>query len=127
MRCGRLHAHDGSPACARQREGAAWQAALAARVVGLAAFAPPAVAAGKIEHVLVIYGNDRPLPVGIEADSGLREALAKSDPSAEVDNEYLDVPRFDAQAYHSAVMTFLRAKYSQRAPNMIVESTRRGD
>ena len=89
-------------------------------LVGLAAPGLPATAAGNIEHVLLIYGNDRMLPASIEADSGFRETLAESDPSAAVNAEYLDIPEFDAQAYHSALMTFLRAKYSQKVPDVIV-------
>jgi signal transduction histidine kinase len=88
--------------------------------MSFAAFGPPAAAAGKIKHVLVIYGNDRLLPANIEADAGLREALTESDPSVVVSDEFLDVPGFDAQAYHSALMTYLRAKYSQRVPDVIV-------
>jgi hypothetical protein len=60
------------------------------------------------------------LPANIEIDSGFREALAESDPSAVVNAEYLDIPGFEAQAYHSALMTFLRAKYSQKVPDVIV-------
>jgi signal transduction histidine kinase len=85
-----------------------------------AAFASPAAAAGRIKHVLVIYANDRLLPANIEADSGLREALAESDPSTVVSEEFLDIPGFDAQAYHNALMTYLRAKYSQNVPDVIV-------
>jgi len=88
--------------------------------MGFAAFGPPAAAAGNIKHVLVIYANDRLLPANIEGDGGLREALAESDPSVVVNDEFLDIPGFDAQAYHSALMTYLRAKYSQKVPDVIV-------
>ena len=84
---------------------------------------PPAIAAGKIKHVLVIYAADRLLPAAIEDDIGIREALAKSDPSAVVNDEFLNIPDFDAQAYHSALMAFLRAKYSQNVPDVIVAAS----
>ena len=115
-----LHAYDCIRARSKRRAGAVWQFAFAALVVGFAAFGPPAAAAGKIKHVLVIYANDRLLPANIEVDGGLREALAELDPSAVVSDEFLDVPGFDAQAYHSALMTYLRAKYSQKVPDVIV-------
>jgi signal transduction histidine kinase len=96
------------------------QVVLASILVGLAAFGPPASAAGNIKHVLVIYTTDRLLPATVEGDSGLREALAESNPDAVVNAEFLDIPGFDAQAYHSALMALLRAKYAQRVPDVIV-------
>jgi hypothetical protein len=104
----------------RQHASFVRQVVLACIFVGFAAFGSPAIAAGKIKHVLVIYANDRLLPANIEADSGLREALADSGPSTLVSEEFLDVPGFNAQAYHSALMTYLRAKYSQKVPDVIV-------
>ena len=73
-----------------------------------------------IKHVLVIYSNDRLEPANVEVDSGFREALAESDPSALVDAEFLDMPGFDEEAYHSALVTFLRTKYSRKVPDVIV-------
>jgi len=99
------------------------QVILACVFVGFAAFGPPAAAAGSIKHVLVIYAADRLLPAVIEDDIGIREALAKSDPSAVVNDEFLNIPDFDAQAYHSALMAFLRAKYSQNVPDVIVAAS----
>ena len=96
------------------------QVVLACALVGFAALGPGAIAAGNIKHVLVIYTSDRLLPATVEGDSGIREAIAESDPSVVVNAEFLDIPLFDAQAYHSALMTFLRAKYSQRVPDVIV-------
>lgn len=120
MPYGWLHAYLGRRARSVPRGGAAWQFAFAALVVCLGALGSPSIAAGNIRHVLLIYGYDRMLPGNIELDSGFREALAKSDPSAVVNAEYLDIPGFEAQAYHSALMTFLRAKYSQKVPDVIV-------
>jgi hypothetical protein len=120
MPYGWLHAYEGSCACSLRRGGAVSLFAFAALVVGLAALGPPSVAAGNIKHVLIIYANDRLLPAVIEGDSGIREALAESDPSAVVNGEFLDIPDYDAQAYHSALMTFLRAKYSQKVPDVII-------
>ncbi len=107
----------------RQHASFVRQVVLACIFVGFAAFGPPAIAAGKIKHVLVIYAADRLLPAVIEDDIGIREALAKSDPSAVVNDEFLNIPDFDAQAYHSALMAFLRAKYSQNVPDVIVAAS----
>jgi signal transduction histidine kinase len=120
MPSGHLHVHDGSQGCAPRRGGPVSQFAFAALVVSLAAIGPPAIAAGEIKHVLVIYSNDRLEPANVEVDSGFREALAESDPSALVDAEFLDMPGFDEEAYHSALVTFLRTKYSRKVPDVIV-------
>ena len=42
------------------------QVVVACILVGFAALGPPAIAAGKIKHVLVIYAADRLLPAAIE-------------------------------------------------------------
>ena len=115
-----LHPYDCSRARSQRRGGAVWQFAFAALVFGFAAVGPLAAADGKIKHVLVIYANDRLLPVNIEVDASFREALAESNPSAVVSDEFLGAPGFDAQVYHSALMTYLRAKYSQEVPDVIV-------
>src|SRR5208337_1009320 len=83
--------HCGLP---RERQHASFvrQVVLACILVGFAALGPGAIAAGNIKHVLVIYANDRLLPANIEGDAGLREALAESDPSAVVNEEFLDIP-----------------------------------
>ena len=112
--------YQGSRARSGRRGGAVSQFAFAALVVGLAALVLPSIAAAKIKHVLIIYANDRLLPAVIEGDSGFREALAESDPSALVNAEFLDIPSYDAQAYHTAFMTFMGAKYSQKVPDVIV-------
>ena len=92
----------------------------ACALLGLATFGPPASAATEIKHVLIIYANDRLLPATVEVDIGIRDGVAESDPTAVVSDEFLDIPVFDAQAYHNALMSFLRAKYSQRVPDVIV-------
>jgi signal transduction histidine kinase len=114
------HTYQGSRARSAPRGGAVSQFAFAALVAGLTALWPASVAAGEIKHVLVIYGNDRWLPANVEADNGFREALTESDPSATVNVEFLDIPGFDAEAYHGALLTFLRIKYSRKVPDVII-------
>jgi signal transduction histidine kinase len=86
----------------------------------LVAFGVPAIAAGKHKSVLVLYANSRLLPANIDADRGLRETIENSDPRAELNAEFLDYPHFDGQAYYHTVITFLREKYAQRPPDVIV-------
>ena len=119
MRAFFLRGYDYRPPCERQRAVFVRQVVFVCVLVGIA-LGPAPIAAEKIKHVLVVYTSDRLLPATIESDAGLREAIAESDPSAVVSAEFLDIPGFDAQAYHSALMAFLRAKYSQRVPDVIV-------
>jgi signal transduction histidine kinase len=86
----------------------------------LATFGAPAYAATKIKHVLIIYTNNRLLPATVEGDIGIRDGVSESDPTAVVSDEFLDIPVFNVQAYHAALMSFLRAKYSQKVPDVIV-------
>jgi hypothetical protein len=86
--------YQGSRARSAPRGGAVSKFAFAALVAALTALWPASVAAGKIKHVLVIYANDRLLPAVIEGDSGIREALAESDPSAVVNGLLIDARVF---------------------------------
>ena len=85
---GFLRVYDCGLTFARLRAVFVRQVVLACVLMSFAAFGPPAAAAGKIKHVLVIYASDRLLPANIEADIGIREALAESDPSAVVSAEF---------------------------------------
>jgi signal transduction histidine kinase len=113
--------YDGGLPFARLRAVFVRQAVLACALMSFAAFGPSAAAAVKIKHVLAIYSYDRLEPPNVEIDSGFREALAESDLSAEVDAEFLDMPGFDTEASQSAALvTFLRAKYPEKAPDVII-------
>jgi signal transduction histidine kinase len=115
-----LHPYDCRRARSQRRASAVWQFAFAALLLGFGAVRPLTAADGKIKHVLVIYANDRLLPVNIEVDASFRGALAETNPSAVVSDEFLGAPGFDAQAYPSVLITYLRAKYSQEVPDVIV-------
>jgi signal transduction histidine kinase len=91
-------------------------------VAGLLACAsPPASAAEKSAYVLVLYSNGRLLPANIEFDQGLRAALlAPPAPAIEIFDEFLDVPRFAAPEQFRAMETYLRDRYVQRPPTVLV-------
>ena len=112
--------HDGSRDCSRRREGAVWQAAFAALIVGLLAFGPPAIAAGTSKHVLVIYANNRLVPAVSEVDRGLFDSLQSPDTRRVMSAEFLDYPYFNGKEFHDALVTFLREKYVLRPPDVII-------
>jgi signal transduction histidine kinase len=87
----------------------------------LAAVATPVSATGETRNVLLLYSAARLLPASIEADRGLRQVLEQSaDQRVDVYAEYLDVPRFQGDAYVQSVATFLREKYARTRPDVIV-------
>ncbi|MDS4027238.1 MAG: ATP-binding protein [Candidatus Contendobacter sp.] len=73
--------------------------------------------AEETRHVLVLYSNNRLLPANLEFEAGLRETLANS---TELSAEFLDYPRFDGVSYIRALATFLREKYAQQPPAVLV-------
>src|SRR5271157_2345370 len=79
---------------ARRRAALVRQFFLACVVVGLALSGASAIAAGTARHVLVIYDFSRLLPAVSEADGGLLESLAGSEPTIDVSYEFLDYPGF---------------------------------
>jgi C4-dicarboxylate-specific signal transduction histidine kinase/ABC-type uncharacterized transport system substrate-binding protein len=73
--------------------------------------------------VLALYSDDRFLPANIEADRGLRAAIANArDVHVDVFNEDLDQAHFaaDLPNYGHTVSTYLHDKYASRAPEIIV-------
>jgi C4-dicarboxylate-specific signal transduction histidine kinase len=82
----------------------------------------PAVAA-QAHTVLSLYSDDRFLPANIEADRGLRAAIANArDVHVNVFDEDLDQAHFavDLPNYGHTVSTYLHDKYASRAPEIIV-------
>ncbi|MBE2242592.1 MAG: PAS domain-containing protein [Burkholderiaceae bacterium] len=90
----------------------------------LLACAAAATAAAQAEssyRVLVLYSNSRPLPANLEFSEGLERGLHDLPRwQPEVSNEYLDSPRFGGAAYEAAMTAYLRGKYAQFAPQVIV-------
>lgn len=94
----------------------AWVFAGAIATIGL-----PAMAQAQARNVLMLHGNSRLLPADIEASDGFRKAVATPvDRAVIVFDEFLDMPRFGGQAYEDTVETYLREKYANRPPEVIV-------
>jgi signal transduction histidine kinase len=86
----------------------------------LAAFGLPTIAAGKTKQVLLLYAHSRLLPANVKFDRSLRETIANTDPSVEVNAEFLDYPHFKGETYVHGVTRFLRDKYALQLPDVVV-------
>lgn len=94
----------------------AWVLAGATPTIGL-----PAVPKAFTRNVLVVHGNSRLLPADIEASTAIQQTITTSAglPVALFD-EFLDQPRFGGQAYEDTFLAYLREKYADRKPEVIV-------
>jgi len=70
-------------------------------------------------NVLVLFSNARIAPGNAAVDQGLRAALV-SEPPVHVFYEFLDSPVFGGETHDRAVITYLRAKYQGRPPEVVV-------
>jgi signal transduction histidine kinase len=71
--------------------------------------------------VLVLHAHSRLLPADVEASDAIRQTVATSaSRKVELYDEFLDMPRFSGQAYEDTIATFLRKKYANRPPAVIV-------
>ena len=96
-------------------------------VAGLALCVPRAHGAessytnSRLPRVLVLYSNERLLPANIAADGAIR-ATFKSQLQAPVEfhTEFLDVDRFPGNAQQERTRDFLRDKYRERPPDVVI-------
>ena len=80
-----------------------------------------AAAPADSKNVLVLFSNSRLLPANVEAERAMRETLAKpTDLQVDLHAEFLDAPFFSGDHYAETVANYLRAKYAQRPPQVIV-------
>ncbi|MFO1150699.1 MAG: ATP-binding protein [Alsobacter sp.] len=70
--------------------------------------------------ILVIYENSRLLPATIEGDRGFSDVITASGLQVEVNAEFLGFPQFAGDAYTSAIVQYLRAKYDAKKPALVV-------
>jgi PAS domain S-box-containing protein len=72
-------------------------------------------------RVLILYSNDRLLPANVIADEAMRATFAAGT-NATVDfySEFLDVDRFPGEAEQERTREFLRDKYRERPPDLII-------
>lgn len=80
----------------------------------------PAVST-KQPRVLVLFSNERLLPANVIADEAIRATFAASaNPSVEFYSESLDVDRFPGEAQQEHTRDFLREKYRERPPDLVI-------
>jgi len=91
-------------------------AIFAVAVTDLVAAADP----GDVKRVLLVYSDERLLPAGIIVDRAFREALEKYEGPVEILTEYLDRARFSGKTFDEQQRTFLREKYANRPPDVIM-------
>jgi signal transduction histidine kinase len=86
-----------------------------------AAQTPQSTADDGYKRVLVLYSTRRDAPYTMVVENILRETIL-SGLAGRVDyyTEYIDLSRFSGPAYQGALRDFLRSKYADRQPDVIV-------
>ena len=74
-----------------------------------------------LRRVLVLYSDERLLPANIILDEAIRTTFA-ADPSYRIEfhSEFLDVTRFPGEAQQQRQRDFLRDKYRERPPDVVI-------
>jgi len=104
----------------RARVGTWLPSALAASLVFTSAWV---ATAQNIRRVLVLYPVSDGQPGIVRFDESLRSALkACPNTRVEVYNEYLDSARFPEERYQRKLADFLRGKYSERRPDVLISA-----
>ncbi len=84
-------------------------------------FAAAAALAAEPSNVLVLYSNGRLVPGNVEVERGLRSTIVSSaERPVRIFSEFLDRPEFDGPAYEATFTTYLRNKYADRPPAVLV-------
>ena len=74
-----------------------------------------------LRRVLVLYSDERPLPANIVADEAIRATFAVDTSNRiEFHSEFLDVTRFPGEAQQQRERDFLRDKYRERLPDLLI-------
>ena len=80
-----------------------------------------ASAAKPSQRVLVIYSDERLLPANVIIDEAIRTTFsAQNDRQAEFHSEFLDRARFPSEAQEQRERDFLRNKYQDRMPDLVI-------
>ena len=97
---------------------------LGARMFLLVAWASSSVIAQTsipLRRVLVLYSDERPPPANVIADEAIRATFAaESSNRVEFHSEFLDVSRFPGEAQQQRERDFLRDKYRERPPDLVI-------
>lgn len=82
---------------------------------------PPASPAQPPQRVLVLYSDERLLPANIIVDEAIRATVAAStNNQVEFHSEFLDTARFPGEAQQQRQRDFLRDKYRDRPPHLVI-------
>ena len=74
-----------------------------------------------LRRVLVLYSDERLLPANVIADEAIRATFAaESSNRIEFHSEFLDVSRFPGEAQQQRERDFLREKYRERPPDLVI-------
>ena len=74
-----------------------------------------------MRRVLVLYSDERLLPANLIADEAIRATFAaESKNRIEFHSEFLDVSRFPGDAQQQRQRDFLRDKYRERLPDLVI-------
>ena len=74
-----------------------------------------------VRRVLVLYSDERLLPANLIADEAIRATFAtESKDRIEFHSEFLDVSRFPGEAQQQRERDFLRDKYRERLPDLVI-------
>ena len=79
------------------------------------------LSSGPSRRVLVLYSDERLLPANLIADEAIRATFAaESKNRIEFHSEFLDVSRFPGEAQQQRQRDFLRDKYRERPPDLVI-------
>ena len=79
------------------------------------------IAANPVRRVLVIYSDERLLPANVIVDEAIRGTFAaETTARIEFHSEFLDVSRFPGEAQQQRERDFLRDKYRERPPDLVI-------
>jgi PAS domain S-box-containing protein len=79
------------------------------------------IAANPVRRVLVIYSDERLLPANVIVDEAIRGTFAaETTVRIEFHSEFLDVSRFPGEAQQQRERDFLRDKYWERPPDLVI-------
>jgi PAS domain S-box-containing protein len=74
-----------------------------------------------LRRVLVLYSDERLLPANLVADEAIRATFAaESSNRIEFHSEFLDVSRFPGEAQQQRERDFLRERYRERPPDLVI-------
>ena len=74
-----------------------------------------------LQRVLVLYSDERLLPANIIIDESIRQTFAVGTSSRiEFHSEFLDAARFPGEAHEQRQRDFLRDKYRDRRPDLLI-------